>query len=141
MSITFRVLRDHMDATPTTGRLYAGDLELYTLELPWKMNARDISCIPLGTYQCIIAMSHRFQRAMPRLLNVPERDGILIHSGNVEANTEGCILVGQSMSSYNGEPMILNSREALGEFMEWMDEALAQTEVFCEIGLNGADNG
>ena len=41
-------------------------------------------------------MSPKFKRLLPRLLNVPGFDGILIHRGNTDKDTSGCILIGEN---------------------------------------------
>ena len=54
------------------------------------------TCIPLGTYKVILNFSNRFQRIMPRILDVPGFDGILMHNGRTAADTSGCVLVGKN---------------------------------------------
>ena len=52
------------------------------------------TCIPFGTYKVILSMSSKFKKILPLLLNVPQFDGIRIHSGNADEDSSGCILVG-----------------------------------------------
>ena len=52
------------------------------------------TCIPFGTYKVILSMSSKFKKILPLLLNVPQFDGIRIHSGNTAEDSSGCILVG-----------------------------------------------
>lgn len=54
------------------------------------------TAIPTGTYKVIVNMSPSKKRLLPRLLNVPGYEGILIHRGNTAKDSSGCILVGEN---------------------------------------------
>lgn len=65
------------------------------------------TCIPFGRYEVTMnVVSPRFSRKreyewwpqgkLPRLLNVPHFEGILIHAGSNERSTAGCIIVGSN---------------------------------------------
>lgn len=64
------------------------------------------TAIPYGTYRVVMnVQSPKYsQRAayawckgyLPRLVNVPHFEGILIHSGNDATHSAGCILVGEN---------------------------------------------
>jgi hypothetical protein len=116
-----RILRSYLPGLPTLGTLTAGNLSLVTLELPWRDNQAEVSCIPEGTYPCFISWSTRFKREMPRVYPVPGRSGILIHPGNVEANTEGCILVGMTSYVVDHFSALRDSQEAFAAFFDWLE--------------------
>ena len=80
----------------------------YTLENPWLDNKRNVSCIPEGEYECMPYSSAKYPNVW-ELQNVKDRSKILIHAGNFEEDTRGCILVGKSITDYNGKKMITNS--------------------------------
>lgn len=88
------------------------------------------TAIPAGRYRVAITRSARFGKMLPILLDVPGFDGIRMHSGNVAADTAGCILVGQSKANDS----ILGSRLALAELQPKIAGALARhEEVWIQI--------
>ena len=119
MQITIKRL--HKTDTSTIGELLVDGLfECYTLEdieRPVKIKAE--TAIPRGTYKVIINQSNRFKRLMPLLLNVPNFEGVRIHAGNTNHDTEGCILVGRTRS----KDFIGQSRKAYEKLFKKMQAA------------------
>jgi hypothetical protein len=91
---------------------------LYTLELQWKDNQSNISCIPAGTYNIVKHFSLKFKDCFS-VLDVKNRKDVLIHVGNTTKDTHGCILVGMST---NNKDMILESKKALRFLLEKLDK-------------------
>lgn len=82
------------------------------------------TAIPYGVYEIILTMSPRFKRILPLLLDVPHFEGIRIHTGNTEKDTEGCILVG-----YNKvKGKVINSKIAFDKVMKYLELATINSE-------------
>ena len=82
----------------TLGELFLnGERMCDTLELPYKDNQRNISCIPAGEYKVRLRLPRESAtRDYIHLLiqDVSDRDYILFHRGNSAKDTRGCVLVG-----------------------------------------------
>lgn len=82
----------------TFGVMAFGADHCRSLELPWRNNTRQLSCIPTGRYRCAPVSSSKFGRVYA-VLDVPGRSGILIHSANLagdvrlrwDTQLHGCI--------------------------------------------------
>jgi len=76
----------------TNGNIsYQGKLVCESIELPWRNNKKNISCIPEGRYLLVKRqhMKHGLQLA---LSIVPNREAILIHPANFALrDLQGCI--------------------------------------------------
>ena len=75
----------------------------------------NISCIPIGHYRCKRIDSPKFGDTF-EITNVPGRSHILLHRGNRETDTLGCVLVAESFSQMG----IGSSRAGFKEFMDMM---------------------
>jgi hypothetical protein len=88
-----------------------------------------ITAIPRGTYEVTLDVyspkfgSKSFYKEvcngkLPRLLNVKGFEGILIHAGNTDKDTAGCLLVG--VNKVKGQ--VINSRESFRELYKLLKD-------------------
>ena len=130
--------RKYKKDTYTIGKLYIdGKLFCNTLEdkdrgLTSEMSESQIkglkvygeTAIPIGTYEIDLnTISPKFKDKtwakpyggkLPRLINVPGYEGVLIHVGNTHKNSSGCLLIG--LNTKVG--MVTNSTEYFHKLMK-----------------------
>lgn len=124
--------RDTFTNSSTGGVLAINDeFFCYTLEdkdrqLETHPNAKVFgqTAIPRGVYTVTIDFSPKYQKNMPHVLGVPGFQGIRIHPGNTDADTEGCILLGQKRA-YN---TVLESKLAFDKFYPILLSAVNSNE-------------
>ena len=104
------------DTLEPTWRDYKGG----ELKIPKK------SAIPEGSYRMVVTKSRRFQKYLPLLVGVPGFEGVRIHSGNTNKDTEGCILVGQNLQVGK----VLWSRITLEKLMKLIEN---EKEIYLTI--------
>ena len=71
------------------------------------------TAIPTGKYDVILTFSPRFKRVLPLLLSVKGYEGVRVHAGNTNKDTEGCLLVGENKA----KGQVINSRATLEKLM------------------------
>lgn len=102
------------------------------------------TAIPYGRYEVTMKVkspkysnftkyswAKKYDGYLPRLLNIPHFEGVLIHAGNTAADTEGCLLVGEN--KVVGK--VINS---VNTFRKLMDEYLVPAKkrnerIFIEV--------
>lgn len=121
------LIRVSDDGRQTLGQLFIhGDegfliFSCYTLELPYKDNQRNISCIPKGTYLVKKRNSKysKFKYTHLHVQDVPKRTFILFHIGNFTRQIEGCILVGKIFADIDNDGLkdVVLSKDTFNEMM------------------------
>ena len=100
-----------------------------------KIKVKSKTAIPTGRYRVTLRVQSpkyknvQFYRAfcggyMPRLLSVPGYQGVLIHAGNDENDTAGCILVG--LNKEKGK--VLDSRKTFVALYNVLERAQRKGE-------------
>lgn len=97
------------------------DMDLSTIRF---MKKPHITAIPSGKYRVEITYSPKFKKNLPLIENVKGFEGIRMHSGNTENDTDGCLLFG-----WNGQKgKVLNSKY-------WCDKLFAKIDAEQKKGL------
>ncbi len=125
---TIYLYRRNSDDQGIDGILSALGKSFFTLELPWRDNKPNKSCIPVGEYEVVIRKSPKFGTTY-WVKDVPDRQFILIHSGNwagdrslgYKTHTYGCILLGSRKGTLERQKAILLSRPSVSDFMKTMN--------------------
>lgn len=94
----------------TPGKLFLNNLICYTMELPWKDNLPQISCIPEGSYLCEWKKSPKFGYCY-HIKGVPNRGNILVHPGTFagseidgwRTHSHGCLLPCTRIGKMDGQ--------------------------------------
>ena len=99
------------------------------LSVNQKRKVKNETAIPTGRYRVTLGvkspkMSQRpaydfCHGYVPRLINVPAFDGILIHIGNTERDSAGCIIVGENRV----KGKVINSTETFKRLCEVLKKA------------------
>lgn len=121
-----RVKRVALKSDYTIGRLYVnGEYVCDTLEDAVRnTKIYGKTAIPCGTYKITMdVVSPKFKDRswakpydgkLPRLIDVPNYEGVLIHVGNTAEDTSGCLLVGQNRAVGK----LVNSTQTFMSLME-----------------------
>lgn len=85
------IIRDY-HPSGTNGDIYVNDHFIcHCIELPWRDNQRQISCIPEGRYEIRKRSTQKWPDHI-YVANVPNRSGILFHpANNADTQLQGCI--------------------------------------------------
>lgn len=115
-------------------------LVVSVLELPWRNNERNYSCIPTGTYKCVACNSEKFGKCY-MIQDVPGRSGILIHSGNwagdvrkgYKTDSEGCPVIGLGVGTLDNQLAVLQSRKAKDMVFRFTEGADLELKVIDNV--------
>lgn len=72
--------------------------------------------IPAGRYRCKRFNGKKWPNTFEII--VPGHTAVLFHSGNVEADTRGCVLLGSTAGKLKGQRAVLNSGATFQAFLD-----------------------
>ena len=100
---------------------------IFSLENPLRGTTVD-SCIPAGIYRCGPYSSKKYPNAY-QIHDVPGRTYILIHAGNSEKDTTGCVLLGLGFAPLGSTTVLTQSRAAIVLFLSLIGREDFELEI------------
>ena len=99
-----------------------------TMELGWNDNKKRVSCIPKGTYNVVSRYSEKYKNHF-HILDVPNRDFILIHPANYSRQLLGCIALGAAHIDIDGDGLkdVTSSRDTMQKILTIMPDKFKLT--------------
>jgi hypothetical protein len=146
--ITLQRIQQSPSGEETIGKLtMCGRYECWVLEDQHReVKVKGDTRIPAGRYEIKLRPAGRihenylakfgadFHKGTLHLQDVPNFQYILIHIGNTEKDTDGCLLTGKSYSVSNGHFLLQNSTVAYKELYAIVrDELLSGVRVFISV--------
>jgi hypothetical protein len=108
------VIRSYLKVA-TVGFCDLPELRLQTLELPWRDNENDKSCIPEGTY--IVKRDKIGHHQWYAIQNVANREDVELHPANWVHELKGCTAFG--LTRKNDGVSVSESKKALLELLDF----------------------
>lgn len=105
------------------------DSVIFCFTLEPDRNERSKLYIPRGVYHCQRFRGTKWPNTFE--IVVPGHTAVLFHSGNVEADTLGCVLLGATVGKLRGNRAVLNSGETFKNFLS-LTENVNEFPLFIE---------
>jgi hypothetical protein len=123
-----KILVERFDSgsNDTLGRVYIdGVLKCFSIEDEKRaVKVKGDTCIPTGTYKIGFYDSPSHGAKSLMIKDVPNFKYILIHTGNTEDDTCGCLIVGKRIGTLNNKRAVLDSKTAFKEIYKLISTAL-----------------
>jgi hypothetical protein len=127
-----KILVERFDSgsNDTLGRVYIdGVLKCFSIEDEKRtVKVRGETRIPAGTYKVCFYDSPSHGKKSLMIKDVPGFSYILIHTGNTEDDTFGCLIVGKRIGTLNNKRAVLDSKTAFKEIYSLIAPALDRSE-------------
>ena len=119
-----KITRDKQDINQTLGVCVVYDecdmpiFSALSLERGWRENKKNVSCVPLGSYDVVLEYSPRFDMHLWELKDVQDRSECKFHSANFWYQLNGCIALGNRLADINNDGYndVLSSKQTMKAF-------------------------